>query len=164
MTSRICTPCPARPPNRERLQQERTDTGASRQATSGEHAFISKVGRASKLSIKCDETKMSRPRGPAHQLAAHPLLHRIRNLTTSGFPAPDADHQKHVSSFGETLDMARLYIAMWIQVAAERVIGKRSPWTLKQQPVTQQNEPGILKERKANGAALYFHTGPRPSR
>ena len=64
---------------------------------------------------------MSRPRGPAHQLAAHPLLHKIRKLATSGFPAPDADHQKHVSSFGETLDMARLYIAMWMQLAAEKV-------------------------------------------
>lgn len=119
--SRICTPCPARPPNRERQQQECTDTVASRQVTSGKQAFISKVGRASKLSIKCEETKMSRPRGPAHQLAAHPLLHKIRNLATSGFPAPDADHQKHVSSFGETLDMARLYIAMWMQLAAEKV-------------------------------------------
>ena len=53
--------------------------------------------------------------------AAHLLHHNMRNLATSGFPAPDADHQKHVSSFGKTLNMARLYIAMWMQIVAESV-------------------------------------------
>jgi hypothetical protein len=41
-------------------------------------------------------------------------------FVTLGFPVPDTDHQKHVSSFVETLDMARLYIAMWLQAVCER--------------------------------------------
>lgn len=37
-----------------------------------------------------------------------------------GFPVPDTDHQKHVSSFGQALNTARLYIAMWLQAVCER--------------------------------------------
>ena len=55
---------------------------------------------------------------PVYQLAAHLLLHKIHNLATLGFPVPDTDHQKHVSSFGKTLVVARLYIAMWMQCCA----------------------------------------------
>jgi hypothetical protein len=41
-------------------------------------------------------------------------------LVTLGFPVPDTDHQKHASSFVEALDMARLYIATWLQAVCER--------------------------------------------
>ena len=47
--------------------------------------------------------------------------HQMRNLATLGFPAPDADHQKHASNNGVVLSVARLYIAIWMQVAAEGV-------------------------------------------
>ena len=36
-------------------------------------------------------------------------------FVTLGFPVPDTDHQKRASSFVEALDMARLYIATWLQ-------------------------------------------------
>ena len=36
-------------------------------------------------------------------------------LVTLGFPVPDTDHQKHALSLVEALDMARLYIATWVQ-------------------------------------------------
>jgi hypothetical protein len=39
----------------------------------------------------------------------------MRNLATHGFPVPDTDHQKHVSNIGDVLNVARLYIAMWMQ-------------------------------------------------
>ena len=48
------------------------------------------------------------------------LRHKMRNIVTSGFPEPDSDHQKLASSFVEALDMARLYIATWLQAVCER--------------------------------------------
>jgi hypothetical protein len=41
-------------------------------------------------------------------------------FVTLGFPVPDTDHQKHASSLVEALDMARLYIAAWMQAVCER--------------------------------------------
>ncbi len=61
-----------------------------------------------------------------YQLAAHLLLHKIHNLATLGFPVPDTDHQKHVSSFEKTLVVARLYIAMWMQSVVSRC-GQEAP-------------------------------------
>jgi hypothetical protein len=45
---------------------------------------------------------------------------RQLSFVTLGFPVPDTDHQKHVSSFVEALNMARLYIATWLQAVCER--------------------------------------------
>ena len=47
-----------------------------------------------------------------------------------GFPVPDTDHQKHVSSSGETLDVARLYIAIrmhLLQKKSEKLVKPAHP-------------------------------------
>ena len=122
----------------------------------------------------------------------------MRNLATLGFPAPDTDHQKHVLSFGEALNMARLYIAIWMQklVKGQRAtIAGPSEAGLhpqKQLLATQKHKEKLTKstfskklefinssadqkdlfsnsekrglESFLNEIALYFHTGPRPSR
>ena len=84
------------------------------------HSFlaIQLTRRASEQQTqKTSEQPISEPykRVKHTSSAAHPLHHKMCNLATLGFPAPDADHQKHISSFGEALNMARLYIATWLQ-------------------------------------------------
>ena len=84
--------------------------------------------------------------------AAHPLHHKMRNLATFGFPAPDADHQKHVSSYGETLNMARLYSAMWMQIVAE-CVRRSSPWAklnnnLPRSDISMGKKGVMLKQNK----------------
>ena len=43
-------------------------------------------------------------------------------LVTLGFPVPDTDHQKHALRLDETLSVARLYIAMWMQTAVSKAV------------------------------------------
>ena len=105
---------------------------------------------------KCAQAVVARRRAHRTNLrissAAHLLHHKMRNLATFGFPAPDADHQKHVSSYGETLNMARLYIAMWMQIVAESV-RRSSPWAklnnnLPRSDISMGKKGVMLKQNK----------------
>ena len=70
-------------------------------------------------------------------------------LVTLGFPVPDTDHQKHALSLDEALDMARLYIATWLQAVCERSKEQPKPAHPKQ-GFTSKFEETSLPSNKMN--------------
>ena len=112
-------------------------------------AFISVIQMTRRANEQQKQKKSEQPISEPYKRvkrtssAAHPLRHKMRNLATLGFPAPDADHQKHISSFGEALNMARLYIATWLQAVCEGNKEQHKPAHPKQGFISENEETSL---------------------